>query len=94
MKTLQTFGNAFLVDILTDEQNACHRSFDKDKAMKRHYTCKKHGIWHPGGHGYLYKYTTNPEVTTGDGCAAAVRCGAKVVDMELVQSSSYGSALS
>lgn len=38
-----------------------------------------------GGVGRLYRHTTNPEVATGDGVAAALRCGAEVRDLEFVQ---------
>lgn len=38
-----------------------------------------------GGCGQLYKYTTNPEVATGDGFAIAHRAGVKLADMEFVQ---------
>jgi L-aspartate oxidase len=38
-----------------------------------------------GGCGQLYRYTTNPEVATGDGFAIAHRAGAKLADMEFVQ---------
>lgn len=38
-----------------------------------------------GGCGQVYKYTTNPEVATGDGFAIAHRAGAKLADMEFVQ---------
>lgn len=38
-----------------------------------------------GGTGQVYKYTTNPSVTTGDGLALGVRAGAKIKDMEFIQ---------
>lgn len=38
-----------------------------------------------GGYGNLYKYTTNPEVSTGDGAAFSFRAGAELMDMEFVQ---------
>ena len=38
-----------------------------------------------GGCGQVYRYTTNPQVATGDGVASAHRAGAKLADMEFVQ---------
>src|SRR5688500_17440335 len=38
-----------------------------------------------GGCGQVYRYTTNPVVSTGDGYAIAHRAGAKLADMEFVQ---------
>lgn len=38
-----------------------------------------------GGYGRIYKSTTNPEVSTGDGSGMAFRMGADLMDMEFVQ---------
>ncbi len=38
-----------------------------------------------GGAGQLFRHTTNPTVTTGDGVAAAMRAGAVLADLEFYQ---------
>ncbi|MFZ2414138.1 MAG: L-aspartate oxidase [Candidatus Cryosericum sp.] len=38
-----------------------------------------------GGFGQLYSYTTNPQVSTGDGAGLAHRAGASLMDMEFIQ---------
>ncbi len=38
-----------------------------------------------GGAGQMYRTTTNPPVSTGDGIALAYACGAEVMDMEFTQ---------
>ncbi|MDA1010426.1 MAG: L-aspartate oxidase [Chloroflexi bacterium] len=38
-----------------------------------------------GGAGQMYRTTTNPSISTGDGVALAYECGAEVMDMEFTQ---------
>ena len=45
----------------------------------------RHIVIGTGGAGQLYKYTTNPEVATGDGVALGFAAGARVMDMEFYQ---------
>jgi L-aspartate oxidase len=44
-----------------------------------------HTVLATGGAGRLYRYTTNPEVTTGDGVSLAFNADAAVMDMEFYQ---------
>ena len=38
-----------------------------------------------GGIGQLYRKSTNPTIATGDGMASAIRCGARLRDIEFIQ---------
>lgn len=38
-----------------------------------------------GGIGQLFKYTTNPEISTGDGIALGIEAGCKTKDLEFIQ---------
>jgi len=75
---------AFLVDILLDETGAvCGALIHAQGAYRIIRT--RHLIIATGGIGQIYAASTNPEVATGDGIAAALRAGVTLQNMEFVQ---------
>lgn len=88
---IRVISDAFAVDLLTDrssesenEKVACYGvSAIIENALVNLYA--KATILATGGLGRLYPCTSNPEVATGDGFAAAWRAGCEMIDMEFVQ---------
>lgn len=77
----------FLIDILThNSKRECYGAlvYDKKESANKAYIAKA-TIIATGGTGQLYKYTTNPDVATADGMAAAYRAGCSLTDMEFIQ---------
>lgn len=60
------------------------RALDCRTGLTEEYTCR-FVILATGGAGRLFKYTTNSDVSTGDGIALAFETGAEVTDMEFFQ---------
>ncbi len=80
---LHFFFESFLVDILTVADAATGvvvKSEDGYKVIRANSI-----VIATGGVGQVYKYTTNPVGAVGDGIAAALRAGAMVEDMEMIQ---------
>ena len=81
---IRVFQQCFLIDLLTVDGVCCG-------AVTFHPKYGHQLVWAgqtvlaSGGYGQLYRETTNPPGITGDGVAAALRAGACVADMELVQ---------
>ena len=89
---IQLFENSICVDLLivpkskTGKLKTCVGAYvlhqDSDDVVP--FQAKK-TILCTGGAGKVYLYTSNPDISTGDGIAMAFRAGAEVANMEFVQ---------
>ena len=78
------------VDLLTSVhygmENACFGAYVLDHQTRVVHTVLARVVYlASGGAGKTYIYTTNPDVSTGDGMAMAYRAGAAVANMEFFQ---------
>lgn len=81
-KNITVLFDTYLIDIIT-ENNQAVGAIIYDKKPK--IVIAPNIILATGGCGALYKHTTNPQGAVGEGIAAALRAGAEVVNMEMVQ---------
>ncbi|QHW32128.1 L-aspartate oxidase [Paenibacillus rhizovicinus] len=81
---IEVWDDHFVIDLITDD-NVCVGALVQKPDGQRLIVRGKATILCSGGTGQLYRYTTNPEVATGDGIAMAYRAGADIRDMEFVQ---------
>jgi L-aspartate oxidase len=82
--TLELWDDHFVLDLLT-ENGECRGALVQKPDGTRVAVYGRATILCTGGTGQLYRYTTNPEVATGDGVAMAYRAGADIRDMEFNQ---------
>jgi len=76
----------FVLDLLQNAQGEIIGALSfHEKSQRFEVHLARAVVLSTGGMGQLYRYTTNPEVATGDGIAAAYRAGAELMDMEFVQ---------
>lgn len=86
LKNVDIYEQTLAVEVLRDSQNICRGLITYNCNDKEYEIIETPAvIIATGGIGQLYKYTTNPDITTGDGIALAYRAGAIVKDMEFVQ---------
>lgn len=88
---IRVISNAFATDFITSientsngEKKVCHGIYVILNGEIKHLFAKA-TILATGGLGRIYPCTSNPEVATGDGFAAAWRAGCNMIDMEFVQ---------
>ncbi len=69
-----------------DEQPRCYGIYALDIDRQRVETLAARAVvLATGGAGKVYRYTTNPDTSTGDGIAMAWRAGCRVGNMEFIQ---------
>lgn len=81
---ITVWDDHFVIDLIT-QHGECYGALVQKPDGSRVYVSGKATILCTGGVGQLYRYTTNPDVATGDGIAIAYRAGAYIRDMEFIQ---------
>ena len=85
-KNIKIYEQTLAVELLKDKNNVVKGLISYNYNDKVYEVIEAPAvILATGGIGQLYRYTTNPDITTGDGIALAYRAGAVVKDMEFVQ---------
>jgi L-aspartate oxidase len=88
---IQLFEHHIVVDLITGEKvglshNRCLGAYVLDKKQQQVFVFRaKFVILATGGASKVYLYTSNPDVSTGDGIAIAWRAGCRVANMEFIQ---------
>ncbi len=81
---IEIWNDHFVIDLIT-ANNECFGALVQKSDGHRVFVSGKATVLCTGGAGQLFRYTTNPDVATGDGVAIAYRAGAYVRDMEFIQ---------
>ncbi len=81
---VRVFDHCFFLDFLTVE-GMCVGAVAFHERHGHQLLWAKQTILASGGCGQIWRETTNPSVSTGDGMAAAFRAGARLCDMEMMQ---------
>lgn len=83
-ENIEVWDDHYVIDLITDG-GECVGALLQRPGGGRLFLQGDATILCSGGAGQLFRYTTNPEVATGDGVAIAYRAGAHIRDMEFIQ---------
>jgi L-aspartate oxidase len=82
---IQVLENFLATDIIVEKGKVAGiHTLDCRTGTREEFLCK-HLILATGGAGQLFKYNTNPNITTGDGVVLAFNAGAEITDIEFFQ---------
>jgi len=81
---IRIFDHCFFLDFLTLD-GVCVGAVAFHKRHGHQLIWAKQTVLATGGCGQIWRETTNPAISTGDGLAAAFRAGARLCDMEMMQ---------
>ena len=90
-KNITVFEDHIVVDLITNAKmgqtgNQCRGAYILERnSGKVHSFASRCVVLATGGANKVYLYTTNPDVSTGDGIAMAWRAGCRVANMEFIQ---------
>ncbi|WP_219834759.1 L-aspartate oxidase [Paenibacillus sp. R14(2021)] len=82
---IEVWDDHFVIDLITASDGECIGALVQKPDGQRLVVRGRATVLCSGGAGQLYRYTTNPEVATGDGVAMAYRAGAYIQDVEFFQ---------
>jgi len=82
-KNITIWENTFAIDLLVKNNTCYGLQILRNGNVENLFSSAV--ILATGGVGQVYKHTSNPSISTGDGVAIAYRSGAKIKDMEFVQ---------
>ncbi len=82
--SITTYENTGVVKFLSKDSR-CHGAVALDQDFNTKVILSKSTILATGGASALYKRTTNPKGSVGEGIALAYQAGAEITDMEFIQ---------
>ncbi|PZE19224.1 L-aspartate oxidase [Paenibacillus xerothermodurans] len=81
---IEVWDDHFVIDLITDS-GECMGGLVQTPNGRMIFVQADATILCTGGAGQLFRYTTNPDIATGDGIAIAYRAGALIQDVEFIQ---------